>query len=436
MSTAAIPFPGAAVGSVDEEKAPVREAKSSVDYWKERVRPRTLKDGTVTPEFYLRIKKGGRDTWTNLDTSNRAEAARKARDIWLNVQVKGLDAARAEFHPQAAPRAARSATVGELLTAAKEFSTVRPGTLAQYETSLRRLVAGVLGMKATGSVFYHKSAEALAWRSKVEDTSLDALTAARVEAWRKAYADGTTDEKARISRRNTASCVIRNARGFFTPTLSKALAAKIRLPDPLPLTGVSAPASTRRFKTTVDPRQLYAAALVELKGDDLTAFLLCITAGLRKGEVDLLPWAHVDLDAALVTVAPTKHFLPKTEESQRATPIPPDVVAHLRGRRAHAPKAEFVLAGLHPTEKRRPTDYRARCWKTLATWLRGKGFVTPNPIHELRKVSGSLVNAVAGLEAARRHLGHRSITTTAGSYVTGSAALVNLAGEQANGGLK
>jgi hypothetical protein len=416
------PFPAAYQGT----QKTVRAAKSSVDFWKAKVRPREIR-GTVTPELYVRLKESGRDTWVNLNTSNRITAAAKARNLWLSAQSKGLVAAVAEFRPKSAPRAARSATVGELLTDAKAISTVRASSFAQYELSLRRLVAGVLRLKHTPAVSGAKSPANLAWRAKVEGASLDILAAAKVEAWRKAYIQSTTDEKARISRRNTASAVIRNARALFTPALVRLLGANLRLPDPLPLAGLTVSNSTRRFKTTVDPRELYASALVDLKGDELTAFLLCITAGLRKGEADLLPWAHVDLGASLVTVAPTSWFLPKTEESQRSTPIPPDVVKHLRAARAEAPAAEFVLTGLDPAKRRDAKTYRCKCWKALAAWLRAKNFASPNPIHELRKLSGSLVNLTAGLEAARRHLGHRNISTTANSYVTGSAALVNLA---------
>lgn len=413
-----------------EEKAD-RAAKSSVEYWKGAVTSRTIR-GKPTAELYARFREGGRDCWVCLNTPNKATAATKARDLWLNVKAKGLDVAVAEFRPKSAPRAARSATVGEVIAAAKTVSSVRPSTFNQYEISLRRLAAGVLGIKAEGAVFYHRSPEAKAWRAKVEGVSLDALTAAKVEAWRKAYIAAAPDEIARISAKNTSSAIIRNARGFFTPDFAKKIAGTVRLPDPLPLDGISAGCSTRRFKTTVEPRALYAAALAELAGDSLTAFLLCITAGLRKGEADMLDWSNVDLDGALVHVAPTKYFLPKTEESHRSTPIPPDVVAHLRAIRANDTAAEFVLAGLDPTKKREVKVYRCACWRALTVWLRAKGFSSLNPIHELRKLSGSLVNAVAGLEAARRHLGHRNVATTAASYVTGSAALVNLAAPVAN----
>lgn len=408
-----------------EEKAD-RAAKSSLDYWKGAVTSRTIR-GKPTAELYVRFREGGRDCWVCLNTPNKATAATKARDLWLNVKAKGLDVALAEFRPKSEPRAARSSTVGELIAEAKLISTVRTSTLNDYEIRLRRLVAGVLGMTAGGAVFYHASAEAKAWRAKVDAASLDVLSAAKVDAWRKGYIDAAKDEKARISAKNTSSSIIRNARGFFSKELVKALGAKLRLPNPLPLVGISAGSSTRRFKTSVEPRALYASALAELTGDTLTGFLLCITAGLRKGEADMLEWGSVDLDGALIEIAVTKWFVPKTEESQRSTPIPPDVVAHLRACRAKDTAAEFVLTGRDPTKKRDPKVYRCACWKSLAVWLRAKGFASPNPIHELRKLSGSLVNSVAGLEAARRHLGHRNISTTAASYVTGSAALVNLA---------
>ncbi len=415
----------------EAEPKTARAAKSSVDYWKDRVRPRVLKDGTLTPELYLRMKEKGHAVWFNLATANRTTAATKARDIWQTVQVKGLDAALADFRPQSAPRAARSATVGQFLTEAKVLANVRPSTLAQYEISVRRLVAGVLGMKAEGSVFYHGSDEAKAWRAKVEGASLDVLAPSRVEAWRKAYVAAAPDELARIAKKNTTAALIRNARGFFTPALVKLIGERICLPDPLPLSGLATGSSTRRFKSTVDPRKLYAAALAELSGDELTAFRLCIVAGLRKGEADMLPWDHVDLDGALVTVAPTKWFLPKTKESQRSTPIPADVVLHLRARREANPAAEFVLSGLDPTKKRTAKVYRCACWKTLAAWLRTKGFASLNPIHELRKLSASVVNSMAGLEAARRHCGHGNIATTAAIYVTGSAVMVDLAAQPA-----
>lgn len=411
---------------VQAKNKPNRSAKSSLDYWKEAVTSRIIR-GTPTPELYVRFRESGRDAWVCLNTPNRLNAAIKARDLWLNVKAKGLDVAVAEFNPKSAPRPARASTVGELIAEARALTSVRPPTLLAYESALRRLVAGVRGMTASGSVFYHKSKEGAERRAKIDATSLDVLGTAEVEQWRRAYIAAAPDEIARVSAKNTTSSVIRNARGFFSAEMLKLLAPKIRLPIPTPLLGVSAGCSMRRFKTNVKPHTLYASALAELKGDTLTAFLICITAGLRKSEADLLEWKNVDLESGFINITTTRYFVPKTSESERTTPIPADVVAHLERLRAENPKADLVLNGLDPATPRHAKLYRCLCWKPLALWLRANGFTSPNPVHELRKLSGSLVNSVAGLEAARRHLGHRNIATTAASYVAGSAALVNLA---------
>ena len=84
-------------------------------------------------------------------------------------------------------------------------------------------------------------------------------------------------------------------------------------------------------------------------------------------------------------------------------------------------------SGRAPRAPGKDYEYRAHAWKPLAAWLRRNGMTTPNPIHELRKLSGSLINSIAGLEAARRHLGHSTIATTSASYVTARAATVDLA---------
>ena len=137
-------FPG--VG--EEADKTTRAAKSSVDYWKTRVRPRTLKDGKQTPELYLRIKEAGRDAWICLDTANRATAASKARDL-AERTGEGLEA----FLPSVVPMRARSdvCTVGEYILAARKLSTVRGRTLASYEAALRRVFAGVLKITADPS---------------------------------------------------------------------------------------------------------------------------------------------------------------------------------------------------------------------------------------------------------------------------------------------
>ncbi len=416
-----------------------RAAKSSVDYWKDRVRPRTLKDGTETPEFYLRVKEGGRDAWICLDTANRAEAARKARNHWVKIAAQGLDAVLAELRPDKRPD--RVCTVGEYLAAARTLAKVKPRVFVQYERALRRLVAAVFDMPSPPERFYHKGAAVVEWRAKIDAVRLDRLSPATVEAWRVGFINAAPDELKRKARAVTVASYIRNAKGAFARKIVSGVAsaaegrAALVLPPVLPFAGVTAAATTRRFKPQTTALALYEAAMEDLKGtpDLLTAFVLLICGGLRRGEADLLPWAHVDLEGGKISIAATAHFTPKTEEGERTVKLPPPVVAFLRARRQAEPRAAFVLHGVAPKSQAKVVAYRAHAWAPLTAWLRGKGVTARAPLHELRKHSGSLVYAVGGIEAARRHLGHRKVTTTSASYLDAAEVVADPTTTQARG---
>jgi integrase len=80
--------------------------------------------------------------------------------------------------------------------------------------------------------------------------------------------------------------------------------------------------------------------------------------------------------------------------------------------------SEFVLTGAEPNPTATYDYYRCDCtWRSLNTWLRGKGVKQQKAIHSLRKESGSLIASTHGIEAARQHLGHRDIRTTSAHYV-------------------
>ena len=414
-------FPG---GSGDVGKT-ARPAKSTVDYWKDRVRPRTLRDGTKTPEFYVRFTQGDRDAWICLDTANRTTAAGKARDYWQAVQVKGLEAFLAERRP--ATRPARACTVGEYIEAARKVSTARPRTFGQYEAALRRVVAGVARIQGSPSRFAAGSRGNLEWRAQIEAKRLDTLTPSAVKAWQKAQIDKAQDETAKASRAHSVASHIRNARALFSADLLAELGKSLTLPSEMPFEGVSVASTTRRFESNLDPRALYAEAQKTLDPDTRTAFFLLLVGGLRRGEADLLPWGQIDLKAGTVRIQTTKWFTPKSKESSRTVPLPADVVRFLAERRAATPKGEFVLKGSEPRPAGRSYQYRAEAWETLTAWLKAQGVKTLTPLHALRKMSGSLIYATAGIEAARRHLGHRDISTTAASYLQSGAATVDLA---------
>ncbi|AKC83437.1 hypothetical protein IMCC26134_12885 [Verrucomicrobia bacterium IMCC26134] len=409
------------------EREPDRAAKSSIEYWKNKVSPRVVR-GVPTAELYVRFRDEGRDTWVCLDTANKADAAGKARALWLNVKSKGLDVALAEFHPKAEAKADKACTFADYVAAAKAVATVRPVVLSKYQTCLRRVIAGVRGIASKSD----KRADRLAWAAKVDAVRLDQITPADVRAWQKKDLDAARAEGGEVAkdhRAHTLASHLRNARALFSKAIVAEVGKTLTLPSPLPFEGIAATATTRRFVCELDPRKLYAAA-AGLDPDTRTAFDLLLCAGLRRGEADALPWAHVDLAAGTVRIDVTEHFRPKSKESFRTVPLPPDVVKRLKARRKAEPAAAFVLNGSAPRLAAYGYEYRAEAWAPLTAWLKTQGMADITPLHALRKLSGSFVYAVAGLEAARRHLGHSTVATTAASYVSTGSAVVDLAAKK------
>ena len=418
-STEAIPFPATDTPVKTEKTA--RAGRDSVAYWKTKVRPRVLR-GKETPELYFRLFEGGRDIWVCSDSSNRSIAATKARDAYLRMKAIGLPALLAEMRPDQIPE--RVATIGEYLDAARPFAKVRPRVFDQYAAALRRVYALVLGIEGPAARFHAKGEAAAAWLAKLNGLRLDAITSQDVERWRVSFVNAEPDHAKRKARAVTVSTYLRNAKGAFARKILAQVApsigtALVCLPSPLPLAGLTAPATSRRFRPTVKALDLYNAARTDFAEhpDTLTAALLLLTGGLRRGEADLLEWANVNLTEGKITITATEFFTPKTEEGDRVVKLPPDVAELLRARRKAHPRAVFVLDGTPPKLAAKGYEYRAEAWPKLTTWLRGQGVTDATPLHSLRKHAGSLVYSAGGIEAARRFLGHKKIATTSASYL-------------------
>ena len=426
-TTHTIPFPVKEKSPVKKDKTPLRAGRDSVSYWKTRIRPRVIR-GRPTPELYCRLYEAGREAWICLHTLNRATAAERARDHYLRMKSIGLPILLSELRPE--PKPERVCTVGEYLSIAKKVSTVRERTLAEYEASLRRVVAAVRGIVAKSN----RHAVRAEWRMKVDAVCLDRITPTDVKAWRKRELDTALRAGGEMQKDRRAAALashLRDARALFSEAIVSEARKSLTLPDELPLAGITAAAVTRRFVSTVDAHELYVAADA-LDPDTRIAFDLLLCAGLRRGEADALPWAHVDLTALTVRIDVTETFRPKSRESYRTVSLPADMVKRLKKRRAQRRKELLVLAGRETRlprksslEKRAAYEYRAKAWGTLIKWLRDQGLADLTPLHSLRKISGSFIYAVAGLEAARQHLGHRDISTTARSYLAARTAVVD-----------
>jgi len=406
-----------------------RAAKTHQDYWSDRIRRCTFKgrggEKYSPPELYVRMFHLEREAWFNLETANRAAAAVKARDIYLSLVSAGWDATLAKFKPSPVAKA-ESCTVGEFLADVEAHSHLKAMTVRRYAVKLRKMVIDVakleVKVKAKDKLakYDYVNGGHKKWLAKIDAQPLAVLTADAVNAWRNHYvAKAGTDPVARKSAERSAASYLRCARALFTPDVVGLL--KVKIPGN-PFAGVKLKdPGAQRYHSDINPEWLLAAAERELRvlhPEQYLALFLCLWAGLRRKEADLLMWAQVDLEAGQINVRRTAYFEPKTEESQRQIDLIPEAVKVLKTFKEGG-KTEFVMVGSQPNLEATYDYYRCDCtWRDLNAWLRDKGVTQSKAIHALRKESGSLIASTFGIEAARQHLGHRDIRTTSSHYVS------------------
>ena len=214
---------------------------------------------------------------------------------------------------------------------------------------------------------------------------------------------------------------MRRAKSLFAPAAVKHLT--VQLPTPLPFTGISfEPRQSTLYRSSFDASKLIQAARDELALTDPAAFLVVVLGlyvGLRKGEIDLLPWSAVKFDSGVIRIEATEYFAPKTEHSIGDVPVEPEILELLRGFRART-KSPFVV----PAGRRKPTHTTShqyyRCepvFDRVLVWLRKHGVRGPKPLHALRKEYGSLIHEKFDLVTAKELLRHSSVAITAAHYV-------------------
>ena len=170
----------------------------------------------------------------------------------------------------------------------------------------------------------------------------------------------------------------------------------------------------------------YCAARAELKLADpeaYKAFLLGLSAGMRKAEIDLCEWRMVDAAAGVIRLEQTEWLHLKTEDSADEIAVDAEVITELRDLMPAptdqpAPWSQFILCSPRPPhpDSGRPYYRCADTFKRLNAWLRSKGVTANKPLHELRKELGALIATQHGIYAASRFLRHGDITTTARHY--------------------
>ena len=371
--------------------------------------------------LFCKIQVNGRRDSFPLRTANKSAAATKAARIYGDVVALGWDAALAKHKPD--EKRTKGALTGDLIREASTLADVRPATLASNVSAFRRIVASVAKIDATKGRFARCGDGRGAWLAAVDAVPLAKVTPAAVEAWKLAFVTSRSanDENKARSARNTANATLRSAKSLFSKRLLRFITPRLELPTPLPFDGVEFyPRQSMRYNSAVNIEAILAKASTELAASDdeaFKAFILCLFAGLRRNEADKLRWSSVDLKAGVIRIEAHEHFAPKAETSLGDIPLDAEVCAILRGMKAKAPEAEYVLAGVSPKTSLTWRPYRAdETFARLGAWLKSQGVKSRTPLHTLRKEAGSLICQKDGLFAASRFLRHADVAITAQHY--------------------
>ncbi len=408
-------------------KSKGERSRFHVDYWKGRLYHKTFtKQGArqTIPEWSVRLQHLGRREAFALGSANASVAAAKAKEVATFLEANGWDATLARFKPSAIARA-EICTVGEFLNEVSKRSHLKPATLRRYAVKLRKMVADIArleaGLKGTEkrAKFDYVNGGRKAWLARINDQCLGVLTKDSINEWRNKYvAKAGTEPIVRKSAERSAASYVRCTRALFSPDIISVLQvstppnpfAGLKLRDPGP----------QRYRSEISPEWLLTRADVELREahpQQYLALVLCLWAGLRRKEADLLTWQQVDAQQRQIHIRRTEHFEPKSDESERSIDLSVQVFDLIWSFKPVG-ASEFVLEGAEPDTSATYDYYRCdKTWRDLNAWLRAKGIRQRKAIHMLRKESGSLVASHFGIEAARQHLGHRDIRTTSAHYI-------------------
>ena len=395
---------------------PSPRSKTDLRFWKKKIfKPQYRRsDGTRgrSANYAVEISFRGRRLKWSLDTPNQEAAAARAKEIYIFLQANGWDATVARYRPKKAPpTTCPDITIDEYLAEVRAASQLKESTFNDYAEALRRIVADITGI--------HSHQNRL---QKIGAVSLRDFPPQKIGQWKRDFlASAKRDPISQRSARVSVNSYLRRTKCLFSKRILRHLA--VQLPDPLPFAGIEfEKRPSLKYQSNFDVRRLFAQAREELAKTGqielFKIFVLAATCGLRRREIDLLPWTAFRWEDGILRIEPTEFFRPKSEESIADIPLDPEVLALFHGYRARA-RSEFVIeSDVTPNPHAPRLHYRClRLFGKLSKWLRDHGVRMIRPLHGLRKEFGSIINRSHGIHAASRALRHASIGITADIYV-------------------
>jgi integrase len=163
---------------------------------------------------------------------------------------------------------------------------------------------------------------------------------------------------------------------------------------------------------------LVTKARHELRADSPEAyklFLVCLCAGLRRGEADVCLWTQLNADDNSIRIEANQYIEPK-HGSGGTVYVDPSLMKELLSFKE--PEQDgFVVNS--PLDWKATTYRRYRCephWRTLIDWLESNGINARKKVHELRKLFGDAIVKRNGIFAGSAQLRHSTIQMTASHY--------------------
>jgi integrase len=379
------------------------------------------RNGRVLENRYytVRLRRGDFDETFPLGTSNKTAAATKAREIYIYLQANGGQATLEKYKKKIEPVC--PLFVGNFITEAQKHLDVRPITFADYARSLRYIAAGIAGIESDESKYDYQRGGNAAWRAKVNAVPLARITPEAITKWRsQSLARAKGDPRRLQQLRVSVSSCIREAKALFSRKVLK----HIKGIEASPFAEIESGPASMRYRSELDFEKLLSAAAAELGShaetrEEFKAFLLAACAGLRRSEIDLLPWSALNFDQHIVRIETTDHFEGKSLASHEDVHLDPEVSTLFRGWSALASGRFVIESTVQPRRGTTYNHYRAqRVFDSLIAWLRKQGVNTHSPVHTLRKEYGSHLTATHGVFVASRALRHSSVQVTEQFYAS------------------
>lgn len=420
-----------------------RQKKSRGRSWLEKVnRPTTKRNGVIyeSSAYHVRIQYGGRRKTFNLETPDKREAAQRAEDIYCLLRTDGWGRAQTEYS-KTMVISKDDLTVGGYLSAVEKTRVLDPETFDTYRRKLRRIAADVASVSSSRAAnkYDHCGKSRNAWRAAVDSIPLRLLTDDALISWRGSYLTRRDTNPIEADKaKHTVDSIIRNCKSLFGEKVRSELPS-LKLPTPIPFQNIrpiTKGLSSYRFRSTAQPVELLADARSELRDkhpEQYKIFLLSLGAGLRRMEIDRLPWNAILAATSQIRIVQTIHFRAKSKYSEADVSVEKELVDELLA--LQQPGEDFVVNGKTiPAARKNYRFYRTTDHaKQLCTWLRSKGISDDKPIHTLRKLFGRMLTEGYGIYAASIALRHSSVAVTAAFYAQDTRRLVpSLMGRKTN----